>query len=101
LDAVSDPSAGWQKAHVKDVIGIDRNTVLKAEGFEDHRQFALAFTQQAGTQHFRQLMNRHFRRIDDQIGAGAQRLQQIALFVDGAFQRQVLAGERCRRRVSL
>ncbi len=83
-----------QKAHVKDVIGIDRNTVLEAEGFEDHRQFTLAFTQQSGTQHLGQLMHRHFRRIDDQIGAGAQGLQQIALFVDGAFQRQILAGER-------
>ena len=88
------PVRVWQKAHVKDVIGIDRDTVLKAEGFEDHGQFAFSFTQQPGAQHFRQLVNRHLRGIDNQIGPRAQGLQQIALFIDGAFQRQILARQR-------
>ncbi|MNV98305.1 hypothetical protein D3C71_1935470 [compost metagenome] len=82
-----------QEAYVEHIIRIDWNAVFEAKGFEHHGQLALAFTQQAGTQHFCQLMHGHFRGIDDQICTGTQRFQQIALFVDGTFKRQILAGK--------
>ena len=32
-----------QEAHIENVVGIDRDTMLEAERFEDHRQLTFAF----------------------------------------------------------